>query len=83
MNIAFGQAPGIVLKGNPLREGYKEIQSLIIESGDNRVQSEDVTRLTGWYYLSVLNILKVLERVGVVRSEVMVYTKWYTLTEGA
>ncbi|MBU7028622.1 MAG: hypothetical protein HXS48_16930 [Theionarchaea archaeon] len=83
MNIAFGQAPGIVLKGNPLRESYKEIQSLIIESGENRIQSEDSVKLTDWYYISVLNVLKELERVSVVRSEVMVHAKWYTLTEEA
>ncbi|MBU7028703.1 MAG: hypothetical protein HXS48_17340 [Theionarchaea archaeon] len=83
MNIACGQAPGIVSKGRPLRGNHKEIQSLVIESGDNRIQSEDIVKLTGWYYLSVLNVLRDLERVGVVPSEVMVYTQWYTLTEEA
>jgi len=83
MNIACGQAPGIVSKGRPLREDHEEIQSLVIESGDNRIHIEDIVKLTGWYYLSVLNVLKELERVSVVPSEVMVHAKWYTLTEEA
>jgi len=82
MNIACGQAPGIVSKGNPLKENHKEIQSLVIERGDNRIQSEDIVKLTGWDYLSVLNVLKELERVSVVRSGVMIHTK-YKLTEEA
>jgi len=82
MNIACGQAPGIVSKDNPFREDYKEIKPLVIESGDNRIHIEDSGKLTGWYYLSVLNVLKELERVGVVPSGVMVHTK-YTLTEEA
>ncbi|MBU7029151.1 MAG: hypothetical protein HXS48_19605 [Theionarchaea archaeon] len=82
MNIACGQAPGIVSKGNPLGENHKEIQSLVIESGDNRIKSEDSVKLTGWYYLSVLNVLKELEKVGVVPSEVMVHAK-YTLIKEA
>jgi len=80
MNIACGQAPGIVSKGKSLDEDHKD-QSLVIES-DNGIQSEDSVKLTGWDYLSVLNVLKELERVGVVPSEVMVHTK-YTLTEEA
>ena len=83
LNIACGQAPGIVSKGKSLRENHKEIQSLVIECGDNRIKGEDSVKLTGWDYLSVLNVLKELERVGVVRSEVMVHTKWYTPTEEA
>jgi len=83
LNIACGQAPGIVSKGSPLGVNYKEIQSLVIESGDNRIKSEDIVKLTGWCYLSVLNVLKELERVGVLRSEVTIYTKWYTPTEEA
>ncbi|MBU7027183.1 MAG: hypothetical protein HXS48_09585 [Theionarchaea archaeon] len=82
MNIACGQAPGMVSKGKPLGKNHKEIQSLVIESGDTRIQSEDSVKLTGWYYLSVLNVLKELERVGVVPSEVIVYTK-HTFTEEA
>jgi len=83
MKIAYAQILGIVPRGKPLRENHKEIQSLVIESGDNRIQSEDIVKLTGWYYLSVLTKLKELERVGAVRSEVMMYTKWYTFTEEA
>jgi len=52
---------------NPLEEGYREIQSLVIESGD-RIQSEDIVRLTGWNRLSVLNVSKVREG-NIVRSE--------------
>ena len=83
INIACGQAPGIVSKGKSLGENHKEIQSLVIESGDNRIQPEDIAKLTGWGYLSVLNVLKGLERVSVVPSEVIVHAKWYTLTEEA
>ena len=52
---------------NPLEEGYKEIQSLVIES-DNRIQSEDIVRLIGWNRISVLNVSKVRES-NVIRSE--------------
>jgi len=72
MNIAFGQAPGIVSKGKPLGENHKEIQSLVIES-DNRIHIEDSGKLTGWYYLSVLNVLKELERVALYLQK-----SWYT-----
>jgi len=57
---------------NPLEEGYREIQSLVIESGDNRVQSEDIVRSTGWNRLSVLNVSKVRED-NVVRSEAIAH----------
>ena len=83
MNIACGQVPGIISKGKRLKENHKEIQSLAIESGDNRIQPEDSVKLTGWDYLSVLNVLKELERVGIVRSEVMVHTRWYTFVKEA
>ncbi len=52
MNIASGQAPGIVSEGKPLRENHKEIQSLVIES-DNRIQPEGIVKLTGWNKRSV------------------------------
>jgi len=54
---------------NPLEEGYREIQSLVIES-DDRVKSEDIVRLTGWNRISVLNVSKV-RGSNVVRSEVI------------
>jgi len=69
MSIGYGQPPGIISKGKPLRENHKEIQSLVIES-DNRIQPEDIVKLTGWYYLSFLNVLKVRES-NVVQSEVI------------
>ena len=81
-NVAFGQNAGIVSKNNLLGENHKEVQSLVMESGDNIIQPEDSVKLTGWYYLSVLKVLKELGRVGVVRSEVMIHTK-YTLAEEA
>ncbi|MBU7027149.1 MAG: hypothetical protein HXS48_09410 [Theionarchaea archaeon] len=71
MNIGYGQPPGIVSKGKPLRENHKQIQSLVIESG-NRIQPEDIVKLTGWYYLSVLNVSKVRED-NVVRSEAIAH----------
>jgi len=56
---------------NPLEEGYREIQSLVIDS-DNRIQSEDIVRLTGWNRLSVLNVSKVRED-NVIRSEAIAH----------
>jgi len=67
MKIAYGQALEIVLRKS-LGEGHETILSLV-ESRDNRTQSEDSVKLTGWNKRSVLTILKELERVGVVRSE--------------
>ncbi len=81
MNIASGQAPGIVSKGKSLGENHREIQFLVIES-DNRIHIEDSGKLTGWDYLSFLDVLRELERVGVVPSGVMAHTKC-TLTEEA
>jgi len=56
---------------NPLEEGYREIQSLVIES-DNRVQSEDIVRLTGWNRISVLNLSRDTEG-NIIRSEAIVH----------
>jgi len=71
MNIAYGQILGIVSE-IPLGEDHENILFLVRESGDNRTKSE---------YISVLNVLNELERVGVVRSETTdLHTKWYTPT---
>jgi len=67
MQTAYAEVHEIVSK-NPFREGCREIQSLVRESGNNRVKSEDVIRLTGRNRLSVLNVSKARES-NVVRSE--------------
>jgi len=76
MNIGCGQPLGIVSKGKPLRENHKQIQSLVIES-DNRIQPEDIVKLTGWNRISVLNVSKVRES-NVVRSEAIAHKVVHT-----